>query len=96
MSSGSGSSAIVWIKVNQWRGKKRRMVLKVTGEEIYWDSDGTEKVFAPMGYGSLVCGVSNLEFLPEVLQLKEHRFGVAGNRSSEVWNGFNDVIDGMF
>ena len=34
MSSGSGISMLVWIKVDQWCGNKGRVVLKVPGEEL--------------------------------------------------------------
>ena len=49
-----------------------------------------------MGHISLVGGVSNLELLPEFLQLKEHCFGFVGKRRSELWNGHNDVVDRIF
>ena len=49
-----------------------------------------------MGYGILVGIGSNLEFLPEFHQLKEHRFGFIGHRRIELQNGFNDVVDGIF
>ena len=39
---------------------------------------------------------SKSELLLEFRQLKEHRFGSVGQRSSEVCNGLNDVVDGIF
>ena len=70
------SSMLVCIKVNQWCGKKIRVVLKVPDEELYWISNRAEKVFYWMGHGSLLDGGRNLEFLPEFHQFKENRFGV--------------------
>ena len=89
MSSENGSSALVYIKAIQWCGKKSQVVLKVPGEDIDW------KLFSRMGHVRLVVGSSKLEFLPDLRQLKEHRFGFTGHRSSEVCNVLNYVIDGF-
>ena len=84
MSRGSGSSMIVWLKVNHWCGKKIRVVLKVPVEDLDWSIKCTEKLFVWIGHGKFVGGGSKLEFLPEFRQLKEHRFGFVGHRSSDV------------
>ena len=60
------------------------MVMKVPGKEIDQISNCAEKVFDCMGHENLVDGVSNLEFLPESHQLKEHCFGLVGHRISDV------------
>ena len=52
--------------------------------------------FVRMVSGRLLGGGSNIEFLLELLQLKEHIFGSVGHIISEVCNGLNDVIDGIF
>ena len=96
MISGRGSSALVWIKVIQWCGKKVRVVLNVTGKDLDWSSNSAEKVFDQMGHRILVGGSIKLEFLLEFCQFKEHRFGFIGHRISEVWNGLNYVVDGIF
>ena len=49
-----------------------------------------------MGHGSVVGGSSNIELLPDFRQLKEHCFEFIGHICSEVWNGLNDVVDGIF
>ena len=69
------SSMLVCIKVNQWCGKKIRVVLKVPDEELYWISNRAEKVFYWMGQGILVGGGIKNYFLPEFFQFKEHHFG---------------------
>ena len=65
MSSVGGSSALVYIKVINWCGRKGHVVLNVTSEEFDWRSNFAEKVFAWMGFGGLVGGRSNLELLSE-------------------------------
>ena len=84
MSSGRGSSALLWIKVIQWCGKKLRVAPKVPDDELDRISNHAEKVFYWMGNGSLVGGIINIEFLPELRQLKEHRFRFVGHISSEI------------
>ena len=96
VNSGSVSSVLVWMKVNQWCGNKIWLVLKVLGEDIYRSSNHTDKVFSLIGYKILVGVGINLEFLSEFRQLKEHRFGFVGHKISEVWNGLNDFVDGIF
>ena len=96
MSSVSSSSALVWIKVIQWCGKKEQVVLTLPGKELDWSSNNSQKVFTCMGQGSLVCKTSNLEFPLEFRQLKDQCFGFLGHRSSEVWNGINNAADVIF
>ena len=48
-----------------------------------------------MGPDILVCGISNLEFLSDFLQLKGHYFGFVVHIQIEVWNELNDVVDGI-
>ena len=80
MSSGSGSSTRIWTKLIQWCGKKVRMVLKVTVEELGWSSNRSDNILAQMGHGGLVSGSSNLELLPDFCQLKDHCFGFIVHR----------------
>ena len=96
MSIRSISSALVWIKVIQWCGKKGSVILTVPVEELYWSSNRMEKVFSQMGHGRFVDGSTNFEFLLEFCQLKEQFFGLIGHKRSEVWNVINDVIDRIF
>ena len=49
-----------------------------------------------MEHGGLLFGSIILELLPEFLHLKEHCFGLIGNRRSEEGNGLNDVVDNIF
>ena len=72
------------------------MVLKVPGEELDWSSNCVDILFDIMGHRSLVDVSSNRELLMEFCQLKENLFGSIGHRRSEVWNGLNDVFDGIF
>ena len=72
------------------------MVLKATDEELQRSSNFWQRVFARMGRGGLVVGISILEFLPEFLQLEYQYLRFIGNRSSEEGNGLNDVVDGIF
>ena len=92
MSSGSISSVIVWLKVIRWCGKKVHMVLKVKAEDLYRISNCVEKVFSLMEHIKFLGVSSNLEFLPEFQELKEHHFWFIGHESSEVWNGLNDFF----
>ena len=94
--SGSGSRTLDCLKVIYWCGKKVWAILKVPGEELDWISKSTEKVFAQIKHGRLVHEIINLEFLPEFHQLKEKIFGFIGHSSSQVWNDFSDVVDGIF
>ena len=96
VSSCSCSSAIVWIKANQWCGKKMILDLKVSGEDFDWSSNRVQKAFDRMGHGRLVGGGSNLEFLPEFCQLKEHCFEFVGYISRDIKNVLNDFIDRIF
>ena len=52
MISGTGSSALVWIKLNQWCGDKGQVFLKVPGEELYWSSNCVENIFDRIGHSS--------------------------------------------
>ena len=66
MSSGSGSSALVYIKVIQWCGNKVRVVRKVPGEDIDYIINRRDKVFDQIRHVRLVGGNRNLEFLTEL------------------------------
>ena len=96
MVSNNISIALVWIKVIQWCGNKRRVVLKVPGEELDWRSELMEKLLAWMGHGSLLGGGRKIEFPPELCQLKEHRFRFEVHRSNEVCNILNDAVGDIF
>ena len=65
MSGKIGSSALVWIKVVQWCGRKGRVVLMVSSEEFDRKINQAEKLFDWMEDGGLVGRSSNLEFLPD-------------------------------
>ena len=63
MRSGRGSSTLICTKMTHQCGRKRRVVLKVPGEEIDRRINRTAKVFARMDHGVLVSESSNLELL---------------------------------
>ena len=49
--------------------------MKVPIEELYQRSNFLEKLFAWIGHRSMVGGSSNIDFLPEFRQIREHCFG---------------------
>ena len=72
------------------------MVLTLPGKKFDCSSACVEKEFAWMGHSILVGGGSNLEFLLESRYFKDYLLGVLGYRKSEVCDGLNDVVDGIF